>query len=126
MRDLDEAGDDAGRRALADSAHGGPEWRVRPACLGSVGVAHTFEELVQKQRAAAAAHATVKGLRDTYGPPAERAMTGAQSGTYETALRAWRDLARDVQTALSEYARDTGRSRSEVEAEVERAAAAED
>ncbi len=126
MRELDEAGDEARRQAAADGADGRPEWRVRPACLGSVGVAHTFEELVQKQRAAAAAHAMVDELRETYGPPAERAMTGAQSGTYETALRAWRDLARDVQTALSEYARDTGRARAEIEAEVERAAAAGD
>ncbi|MBJ7902844.1 hypothetical protein ABZW47_05425 [Streptomyces sp. NPDC004549] len=86
-------------------------------------MAHTFEELVQKQRAADAAHATVTDLRDTYGPPAERGMTGAQSGTYETALRAWRDLARDAQTAVSEYARETGRPRAEVETEVERAAA---
>ncbi|MEU2221736.1 hypothetical protein [Streptomyces sp. NPDC018347] len=88
-------------------------------------MAHTFEELVQKQRAADAAQATVEDLRDTYGPPAERRMTGAQSGTYETALRAWRDLARDAQTAVSEYAKDTGRPRREVEAEVERAAAEE-
>lgn len=87
------------------------------------GVAHTFEELVQKQRAADAAHATVEDLRETYGPPAERGMTGAQSGTYETALRAWRDLARDVQAALSEYAKETGRPRADIEAEVERAAA---
>lgn len=88
-------------------------------------MAHTFEELVQKQRAAEAARTTVEDLRTTYGPPAERRMTGAQSGTYETALRAWRDLARDVQTAVSEYARETGRPRAEVEAEVERAAAQE-
>jgi hypothetical protein len=88
-------------------------------------VAHDFEELVQKQRAAEAARATVEDLRQTYGPPAEQRMTGAQSGTYETALRAWRDLARDVQTAVSEYARETGRARAEVEAEVERAAATE-
>lgn len=86
-------------------------------------MAHTFEELVQKQRAAVAAHATVEDLRDAYGPPAERRMTGAQSGTYETALRAWRDLARDVQTAVSEYAKQTGRPRAEIETEVERAAA---
>ncbi|MET8808731.1 hypothetical protein [Streptomyces sp. NPDC004546] len=86
-------------------------------------MAHTFDELVQKQRAADAAHATVEELRDAYGPPAERRMTGAQSGTYETALRAWRDLDRDVQTALSEFARETGRPRPEVEAEVARAAA---
>jgi hypothetical protein len=89
-------------------------------------VAHTFEELVQKQRAAEAAHTMVEELRNTYGPPAERRMTGAQSGTYETALRAWRDLARDAQSAVSEYARETGRPRAEVEAEVERAAAAQD
>ncbi|MFK0138837.1 hypothetical protein [Streptomyces murinus] len=86
-------------------------------------MAHTFEELVQKQRAADAAHTTVEELRETYGPPAERGMTGAQSGTYETALRAWRDLAREAQTALSEYAKDTGRPRADIEAEVERAAA---
>ncbi|MEU0334309.1 hypothetical protein [Streptomyces sp. NPDC006193] len=89
-------------------------------------MAHTFDELVQKQRAADAAHATVDDLRQAYGPPAERRMTGAQSGTYETALRAWRDLARDVQTAVSEYAKETGRPRAEVEAEVERAAAQRD
>ncbi|MGA5036768.1 hypothetical protein ACPCA8_06855 [Streptomyces capoamus] len=89
-------------------------------------MAHTFEELVQKQRAAEAARIMVEELRDAYGPPAERRMTGAQSGTYETALRAWRDLARDAQTAVSEYAKETGRSRSEVEAEVERAASRDD
>ncbi|MDO0924510.1 hypothetical protein QQY24_03410 [Streptomyces sp. TG1A-8] len=89
-------------------------------------MAHTFEELVQKQRAADAAQRMVEELRDTYGPPAERGMTGAQSGTYETALRAWRDLARDAQGAVGEYAKETGRARSEVEAEVERAAAATD
>ncbi|MFE1313267.1 hypothetical protein [Streptomyces sp. NPDC058755] len=89
-------------------------------------MAHTFEELVEKQRAAAAAHRMVEELRDTYGPPAERGMTGAQSDTYETALRAWRELARDVQTAVSEFARQTDRPRAEVEAEVERAAAAGD
>ncbi|MEW2283891.1 hypothetical protein [Streptomyces sp. NPDC047841] len=88
-------------------------------------MSHTFEELVAKQRAAAAAHAQVQELRETYGPPAERRMTGVQSGTYETALRAWRDLAREVQTAVSEYARQTGRPRAEVEAEVERAATEE-
>ncbi|MCF3130094.1 hypothetical protein [Streptomyces olivochromogenes] len=84
----------------------------------------TFEELVAKQRAADAAHAQVMELRDAYGPPAEAQLTGAQKETYETALRAWRELARDVQTAVSAYARDTGRARPELEAEVEKAAAA--
>jgi hypothetical protein len=32
-------------------------------------VAHTFEELVEMQRAADAAHAQVQQLRDQYGPP---------------------------------------------------------
>ncbi|MFB7509346.1 hypothetical protein [Streptomyces broussonetiae] len=86
-------------------------------------MADTFEELVAKQRAADAAQHTVEALRDTYGPPAERGMTGAQSGTYETALRAWRDLDREVQTALSDYARHTGRPRADIEAEVAQAAA---
>ncbi|MCG7209080.1 hypothetical protein [Streptomyces arenae] len=85
-------------------------------------MAHTFEELVAKHRAADTAHNKVLELRDAYGPPARQGPGGAQSETYETALRAWRDLARDEQTAVSEYARDEGRSRAEVEAEVERAA----
>ncbi|MET9075142.1 hypothetical protein ABZX95_23955 [Streptomyces sp. NPDC004232] len=86
-------------------------------------MAHTFEELVAKQRAADAAQRTVDQLREAYGPPAERGMTGAQSETYETALRASRDLAREAQTALSDYARETGRTRADIEAEVARAAA---
>ncbi|MFJ9561065.1 hypothetical protein ACIRQQ_13615 [Streptomyces fuscichromogenes] len=86
-------------------------------------MAHTFEELVAKHRAADAAHDKVMELRDTYGPPARQQPGGAQSETYETALRAWRDLARDELTAMNEYARDEGRARAEVEAEVERAAA---
>ncbi len=90
------------------------------------GVAHTFEELVAKQRAADAAHRMVQELREAYGPPAGRQMTGVQSGTYETALRAWRDLDREVQTAVTEYAKESGRPRTEVEAEVTRAAAPED
>ncbi|MGW4910496.1 hypothetical protein [Streptomyces sp. NPDC004270] len=85
-------------------------------------MAHTFEELVAKHRAADAAHDKVLELRDTYGPPALQQPGAAQSETYETALRAWRDLARDELAAVSEYARDEGRVRSEVEAEVERAA----
>ncbi|OIJ68883.1 hypothetical protein [Streptomyces mangrovisoli] len=85
-------------------------------------MAHTFEELVEKQRAADLAHSRVLELRDRYGPPASGQWTETQSGTYETALRAWRDLARDAQTALNEYARDEGRPRADVEADVEEAA----
>ncbi|MGX4687929.1 hypothetical protein [Streptomyces sp. JNUCC 63] len=85
-------------------------------------MSHTFEELVAKQRAADEAHNRVEQLRQKYGPPAQERWTGLQSETYETAWRAWRDLARDLQAALSEYASDEGRPRTEVEAEVERAA----
>nr|BFD81090.1 hypothetical protein StreXyl84_04910 [Streptomyces sp. Xyl84] len=85
-------------------------------------MSHTFEELVAKQRAADEAHTRVEQLRAAYGPPAQERWTGMQSETYETALRAWRDLARDLQTALNEYANHEARPRAEIEAEVERAA----
>ncbi|MBC2868476.1 hypothetical protein H1R13_26965 [Streptomyces mexicanus] len=85
-------------------------------------MSHTFEELVALQRAADEAHTRVEQLRRTYGPPAQERWTGLQSETYETAWRAWRDLARDLQAALSEYANVERRPRAEVEAEVERAA----
>lgn len=84
-------------------------------------MSHTFEELLAKQRAADAAHTQVQQLRDTYGPPAQGQLTGTQRETYETALRAWRDLDRDLQSAVGEYARDEGRSRADVQAELERA-----
>ncbi|MDF3298981.1 hypothetical protein [Streptomyces tropicalis] len=85
-------------------------------------MSHTFEELVEKQRAAAAAHDRVVRLRGDYGPPAQERWTGTQTETYETAWRAWRDLARDLQAAVNEYAGEAGRQRTEVEEEVERAA----
>jgi hypothetical protein len=85
-------------------------------------VAHTFEELVEKKRAADAAHTKVLELRETFGPPAHEPWADAQTETYETAWRAWRDLARDVQDASHEYARDEGRPRPDVEEEVARAA----
>jgi hypothetical protein len=90
-------------------------------------VAHTFDELVEMQRAADQAHATVEQLRDKYGPPTATAWTEQQTHTYETAWRAWRDLARDVQGAVTEYAKDQGKPRNEVEADVkQRARHAED
>jgi uncharacterized protein YukE len=87
-------------------------------------VSHTFEELVAKQLAADEAHTRVEQLREKYGPPAQERWTGTQSETYETAWRAWRDLARDLQAALNEYASDEGRPRTDVEEEVARAARA--
>ncbi|MFF9062499.1 hypothetical protein ACIRPQ_12695 [Streptomyces sp. NPDC101213] len=87
-------------------------------------MAHTFEELVAKQRAADEAHTRVLHLRDTYGAPTAAPWSQAQTDTYETAWRAWRDLARDTQAALTEYARDENRPRNDVEADVRKAAKA--
>jgi hypothetical protein len=47
--------------------------------------------------------------------------TETQTQTYETAWRAWRDLARDVQAAITEYAKEQGSARSEVEADAKKA-----
>ncbi|MCH0563260.1 MULTISPECIES: hypothetical protein [unclassified Streptomyces] len=85
-------------------------------------MAHTFDELVEKQRAANEAHARVLELRDTFGAPTTSAWTGEQHGTYETAWRAWRDLAREAQGSVTEYAKGEGKPRNEVEAEVKRTA----
>ncbi|WP_130441001.1 hypothetical protein [Streptomyces sp. BK239] len=85
-------------------------------------MAHTFEELVEKQRAADEAHARVLHLRDTYGAPTAATWSEIQSDTYETAWRAWRDLARDVRSAMTDFAKEAGRPRTDVEAEVRRAA----
>ncbi|MFG2374157.1 hypothetical protein ACGFY9_22090 [Streptomyces sp. NPDC048504] len=85
-------------------------------------MAHTFEELVEKHRVAQAARARVQEMRDSLGAPAHASWTEAETDIYETAWRAWRDLARDMQAAADEYARDEGLDRAEVEADVARAA----
>jgi hypothetical protein len=73
-------------------------------------VAHTFEELVEKQRAADQAHATAQALRDKGDPPA-----------YETAWQVWRDLAQNVKGAVTVHAKEQGTARAGVELEVKRA-----
>lgn len=78
-------------------------------------VAHTFDELVEMQRRADDAHAQVLRLRDDYGPPTQTRWTDQQTVTYETAWRAWRDLARDVQAAVTEYAKEQGEARYDTE-----------
>ncbi|MFJ5531987.1 hypothetical protein [Streptomyces sp. NPDC093261] len=80
-------------------------------------MAKTFEEIVEMQRAASEAETKAAGLREMYGPPTATTWTKQQSDLYETALRAWRDLDRDLQAEISEYAKEHGRTRSEVEAE---------
>lgn len=84
-------------------------------------MADTFEELVAKQRAADEAHVRVRHLQETYGPPTQTRWSGQQTSTWETAWRAWRDLARDVQLAVNEFARAEGKPRHVVEAEVKQA-----
>ncbi|WP_406728372.1 hypothetical protein WJ438_32390 [Streptomyces sp. GD-15H] len=84
-------------------------------------MADTFEELVAKQRAADEAYVRVRHLQETYGPPTRTRWSRQQTSTWETAWRAWRDLARDVQLAVSEYARAEGKPRHVVEAEVKQA-----
>ncbi|MFE6286645.1 hypothetical protein [Streptomyces sp. NPDC057877] len=84
-------------------------------------MALTFEELVEMQRAADAAHAKVEQLRAQYGSPTAHPWSEQQTTTYETAWRAWRDLARDVQAAVTEHAKDQGQRRNSVEADVKKA-----
>ncbi|WP_447035597.1 hypothetical protein [Streptomyces sp. DSM 118878] len=85
-------------------------------------MAHTFDELVAMQRAADAAHAQAERLRQQYGPPAAQRWSDQQLQTYETAWRAWRDLARDMQTALTAYAQEQGETRKDAERRVKSAA----
>lgn len=81
-------------------------------------MAHTFDELVEKQQTANEAHREVLRLRDEYGPPTAEPWTEAQTEAYEAAWRAWRDLARDTQAAVTEYANDQGVARHEAEQDV--------
>jgi hypothetical protein len=82
---------------------------------------HAFEELVEKRRAADQAHNRVEELRHSLGPPTEHKWTKEQTATYETAWRAWRDLDREAQAALTGYAKERGRPWQEVRTDVERA-----
>jgi hypothetical protein len=81
-------------------------------------VAKTFEEIVEMRRAANRAQVQTAELREQYGPPTATPWTKQQTDTYETAWRAWRDLDRDLQAELTEYAKTHGRARGDVEAEV--------
>ncbi|WP_454323877.1 hypothetical protein [Streptomyces ambofaciens] len=85
-------------------------------------MAHTLDELVEMQRAADQAHAQVEQLRDQYGPPTTSPWSEQQTETYETAWRAWRDLARDVQAAVTRHAKAEGQLRFDVEAAVKKRA----
>jgi len=73
-------------------------------------VAHTFEDLVNLQRAADEAHARVLALRE-----------GAAEA-YEEAWQAWRSAAEVVQAAVTEHAKMKGEPRHGVEVAVKQAA----
>ncbi|MGA5363982.1 hypothetical protein [Streptomyces purpurascens] len=84
-------------------------------------MAQTFEELVQMQRAADEAHTAVEQLTDQHGPPTQATWTDEQQTSWETAWRAWRDLAGEVQVAVTEHAKEQGTPRHQVEADVKKA-----
>ncbi|MDX3772478.1 MULTISPECIES: hypothetical protein [unclassified Streptomyces] len=78
-------------------------------------MADTLEELVAMRRATDEAHARVVELRERFGPPATEPWSEAQTTTYETAWRAWRDLERDLQEAITQYAKNEGLDRNAIE-----------
>ncbi|MFJ4980302.1 hypothetical protein ACIP6X_34090 [Streptomyces coeruleorubidus] len=84
-------------------------------------MAQVFEELVQMQRAADEAHTVVEQLQDQHGRPTQTEWTDEQQTSWETAWRAWRDLAGDVQAAITDHAKEQGAARHQVEAEVKAA-----
>jgi hypothetical protein len=81
-------------------------------------VAHTFDELVEMQRAADEAHGRVLELRDTYGRPTATPWTVEQTEAYETAWQNWRDRAGEVQAAVTAHAQEQDKPRSGIEAAV--------
>ncbi|WP_030935448.1 hypothetical protein [Streptomyces sp. NRRL B-24720] len=84
-------------------------------------MADTIEELVGMRRAADEAHARVMELREGFGPPATEPWSEAQTTTYETAWRAWRELERDLQEAITQYAKNGGLDRNDIEQTVRNA-----
>ena len=61
------------------------------------------------------AHVRVMELRERLGPPATEPWSEAQTTTYETAWRAWQDLERDLQEAITQYAKNEGLDRNDIE-----------
>ncbi|MDX3772109.1 hypothetical protein OG963_04645 [Streptomyces sp. NBC_01707] len=82
-------------------------------------MAHTLEELVELQRAVIAAHNRVTELRAAFGPPTGEPWTEAQTAAHETAWRAFRDLERDVQDAVTRFAKDGDLDRADVKRTVQ-------
>ncbi|MGW4300397.1 hypothetical protein ACWEHT_11530 [Streptomyces sp. NPDC004646] len=89
-------------------------------------MAHTFDDLVEMQRAADEAHARVLELQDEHGRPTQGGgWSGDQTEAYEGAWRAWRKAAGEVQAAITAYAKGSGEDRKDrvaVEADVKKRA----
>ncbi|MBK3631577.1 hypothetical protein JHN52_01095 [Streptomyces sp. MBT97] len=86
-------------------------------------MAHTFEELVEKQRTADEAHAQVQALQGEYGRPTQAdGWTDEQTAQYDAAWTNWRTLAAEVQAAITEHAKTEGEARYKIEAKVKTAA----
>ncbi|MFF5019468.1 hypothetical protein [Streptomyces sp. NPDC001165] len=81
-------------------------------------MAHTFDELVEMQKAADEAHGQVLDLRDTYGRPTATPWSPRQTEAYETAWQGWRNLAGGVQAAITAHAEEEDKPRFDVEAAV--------
>ncbi|MGW7425868.1 hypothetical protein ACWGJB_38555 [Streptomyces sp. NPDC054813] len=81
-------------------------------------MAHTFDDLVEMQRAADEAHGRVRELKDTYGRPTAHPWSPEETETYETAWQHWRNLAGDVQAAVTAHAGQEDKPRFDVEAAV--------
>ncbi|MGX4695442.1 hypothetical protein [Streptomyces sp. JNUCC 63] len=81
-------------------------------------MAHTFDELVEMQKTTDEAHSRVLELRDTYGRPTVTTWSPQQTEAYQTAWQNWRDLAGDIQAAITAHAAQEGKPRFDVEAAV--------
>ncbi|MFJ3310893.1 hypothetical protein ACIPSA_49785 [Streptomyces sp. NPDC086549] len=81
-------------------------------------MAHTFDELVEMQRAADEAHGRVLQLRDTHGLPTATSWSPQQTEAYDTAWQDWRARAGEVQAAVTAHAKEEGNLRFDVEAAV--------
>ena len=100
----DALGDGAGHPATGD--------------IGSVDVAHTFEELLEMQKTADEAHGRVLELRDTYGRPTVTPWSEEQTETYEKAWKHWGDQADKIQAAVTVHAQEQDKPRFGIEAAV--------
>ncbi|MFJ3310928.1 hypothetical protein ACIPSA_49965 [Streptomyces sp. NPDC086549] len=81
-------------------------------------MAHTFDDLVEMQKAADEAHGRVRELKDTYGRPTSQPWSPEQTEAYEKAWQAWWKLADEVQAAVTKHAGDEGKPSYDLETAV--------